>query len=62
MIAIDLSKQQAIDPDPKAIPQINFTVNPDREWNKAMLFIVEESKKTILDSPQRTVKVLWLLS
>ena len=31
MIAIDLSKQQAIDPDPKAIPQISFTVNPDRE-------------------------------
>ena len=62
MIAIDLSKQQAIDPDPKAIPQVSFTVNPDREGNKAMLFIVEESKKTILDSPQRTVKVLWLLS
>ena len=31
MIAIDLSKQQAIDPDPKAIPQVSFTVNPDRE-------------------------------
>ena len=26
MIAIDLSKQQALDVDPKAIQQINFTV------------------------------------
>ena len=27
MIAVDLSKQQALDVDPKAIPQINFTGN-----------------------------------
>ena len=27
MIAIDLSKQQALDNDPKAIQQINFTGN-----------------------------------
>ena len=27
MIAIDLSKQQTLDADPKAIKQINFTVN-----------------------------------
>ena len=27
MIAIDLSKQQAVDADPKAIQQINFTCN-----------------------------------
>ena len=27
MIAIDLSKQQALDADPKAIQQINFTAN-----------------------------------
>ena len=27
MIAIDLSKQQALDADPKAIQQINFTGN-----------------------------------
>ena len=30
MIAIDLSKQQALSADPKAIQQINFTVNLDR--------------------------------
>ena len=27
MIAVDLSKQQALDADPKAIQQISFTVN-----------------------------------
>ena len=31
MIAIDLSKQQALDADPRAIQQINFTENLDRE-------------------------------
>ena len=29
MIAVDLSKQQALDADPKAIQQINFTGNLD---------------------------------
>ena len=29
MIAIDLSKQQALDPDPRGIQQINFTGNLD---------------------------------
>ena len=33
MIAVDLSKQQAPDPDPKAIQQINFTENLDRAGN-----------------------------
>ena len=30
MIAIDLNKQQALDADPTAIQQINFTANLDR--------------------------------
>ena len=47
MIAIDLSKQQALDADPKAIQQINFTANLDRAGNAAMLFIIEEAKETI---------------
>ena len=33
MIAVDLSKQQALDADPRAIQQINFTVNLDRAGN-----------------------------
>ena len=31
MIAIDLSKQQALDADPRAIQQINFTANLDND-------------------------------
>ena len=33
MIAIALSKQQALDTDPRAIQQINFTANLDRAGN-----------------------------
>ena len=58
MIAIELSKQQALDADPEAIQQINFTVNLDRNAGKTMLFITEEVKVTVLDLSQSTVKVL----
>ena len=44
MIAIDLSKQQALDADPRAIQQINFTANLDRVGNTTMSFIIEEAK------------------
>ena len=58
MIAVDLSKQQALDADPRAIQQINFTANLDRAGNTRIYFIVEEAKETILDFSQETVKVL----
>ena len=58
MIAIDLSKQQALDADPRAIQQINFTANLDRDGNTTMFFIIEEAKETVLDFSQGTVKVL----
>ena len=41
LIAIDLSKQQALDADPRAIQQINFAANSDRAGNKTMFFIIE---------------------
>ena len=41
MIAIDLSKRQALDADPRAIQQINFTANLDRAVNKLIYFILE---------------------
>ena len=53
MIAVDLSKQQALDADPRAIQQINFTANLDRVY-----FILEEAKETIFDFSQGTGKVL----
>ena len=42
MIAVDLSKQQALDADPKAIQQINFTANLDRANNMRLNFIQEK--------------------
>ena len=58
MIAVDLSKQQALDVDSRAIEQINFTANLDRAGNTRIYFILEEAKETILDFSQGTVKVL----
>ena len=40
-IAIDLSKQQKLDADPKAILQINFTENLERAQGATMFFIVK---------------------
>ena len=60
MIAIDSSKQQALDADPRAIQQINFTANLDRGGNRRIYFILEEAKGTVLDFSQGTVKVLWI--
>ena len=42
MIAIDLSKQQVLDADPRAIQQINFTANLDRADNTTLFFIIED--------------------
>ena len=58
MIAIDLSKQLALDADPRAIQQSNFTANLDRTRNTTVFFIIEEAKETVLDFSQGTVKVL----
>ena len=49
MIAIDLSKQQALDADPKAIQQINFTADLDRAGNTRLYLILEKAKETIFD-------------
>ena len=49
MIATDLSKQEGLDADPRAIQQISFTANLDRAGNTTMFFIIEEAKETALD-------------
>ena len=49
MIAVDLSKQQVLDADLRAIQQINFSANLDRATNTKMYFIHEEAKETIPD-------------
>ena len=58
MIAVDLSKQQALDADPKAIQRINITANLDRAGNTRFYFILEEAKETVFEFSQGTVKVL----
>ena len=45
IIAISLSKQEALDANPGAIQQINFTANLDRAGNTIIYFILEEAKK-----------------
>ena len=57
MIAIDLIKQQALDADPRAIQQISFTANLDREENTRFYFILEEAKETVFEFSQGTMKV-----
>ena len=59
---IDLTKQQALDADPKAIQQINCTGNLDGNNNRLLYFFIEEVKEIVLDFSQETVKVLWMSS
>ena len=47
MIAIDLSKQLALDANPKTIQQINLTGNLEQQ--AIIFFIIEEAKETVLD-------------
>ena len=58
VIAIALSKQHALDADPKVIQQLDFTGNLDRAKDATMLFIIEETKEKVLDFSQGTVKVI----
>ena len=55
MITIDLSKQQEPDSDPKAMQQIDFTGNLEQQ--ATIFFIIKETKETVLDFSQGTVKL-----
>ena len=57
LIAINLSKQQALDANHKA-KQIDFAGNLDRARNTAVFFILEEAKEPVLDFSQGAVNVL----
>ena len=57
-IAMDLIIQQALDADPQAIKQINFTANQARDENTTIFFIIEKAKETLLGFTQGTVQVL----
>ena len=47
MIVLDLSNQQAVDADRKAIQQTNFTANLEKAGNTKIYFILEEAKETV---------------
>ena len=57
LIAIDLSKQKALDLDPKAIQQIIFTGQAPNNAIR-IYYILEQSKETILEFAKGTTKVL----
>ena len=54
LIAIDLSKQQKLNADPKAMQQINFTGNLERDGDTRIFFSFEEAKETVLDFSKKT--------
>ena len=58
IITINVSKQQVLDADPRAIKQINFTADLDEAGNTTIFLIIEKAKETVLDFSQGTVKVL----
>ena len=60
LIAVDLSKQKALDDDPRAIQQIAFhRVVEGNDNTKIRLYtILEQSKETVLKVYKGTAKVL----
>ena len=61
LIAVDLSKQNALDADPRAIQQIIFTgkIKATIANTRAMIYyILEKSKETILEFSKGRTKVL----
>ena len=58
MIAINLSKQQSLDADPKAIQQTNFRANLDRAGNTIFYLVLEEAKESVFEFSKGTIKFL----
>ena len=56
LIAVDLSRQKALDADSRAIQQIIFTGKTDNQIR--VYYILEQSKETILEFSKETTKVL----
>ena len=49
IVAVNLSKQQALDPDPKAIQQINFTESLDKKIIRDSISFLKKQKKLSLN-------------
>ena len=63
LIAIDLSKQKALDADPRAIQQIVFqgVVGGENNSKTRLYTILEQSKETVLEFYKEKTKVLWII-
>ena len=57
-MTIDLSKEQALDANPKAIQQIILTENLSGNNNRLIFFPIDDAKETTLNFSQGTIKVL----
>ena len=57
-MVIDSRKQQALDVDPKAVQQTNFTGNINRPEDATMFFIIGEVKETILHFSEGIVELM----
>ena len=56
LVVADLSKEKALDADPRAIQQIVFTA--EVETNLITYYILEQSRETVLEFYKGTAKVL----
>ena len=64
LIDVNLSKQEAVDADPRAIQQIIFTGKIKltvANTRVIIYYILEQSKETTLQFSKGTTKVLWII-
>ena len=63
LIAVDLSKQKALDADTRAIQQIIFqgVLGGDDNTKIRLYTILEQSKEIVLEFYKGTTKVLWIV-
>ena len=45
----DLNKQEALDGNPKAVQQIDFTINLNQSGNAMLFFVIKDVKQITLD-------------
>ena len=60
MIAADLSKQQTLDPDPKAIQQINFTWNVEKQSTYFNYWRSERNSFRFFSKNCKSILILFL--
>ena len=63
LIAVDLSKQKALDADTRAMQQIIFqgVLGGDDNTKIRLYNILEQSKEIVLEFYKGTTKVLWIV-